>query len=685
MSELAPAVAERVRELVDRGVELWTDDDGLCFLATPDVPAADIRSVVRPAREGLMSLLAGGKRLAPALLIERGRVEYAGEPSAVRTLTFEVTGPLDDGALQAALTALVARHDALRVAYPRIGGGRIRLIHPPMPVPLPCFDGEDPRHPPRPDPCRPPLLTAALVRREPAAHLLMLTVHSIAVDGMSLALLLEELGSLYDAADAGRPPALPEAPSSQRQVRREHTYLSGPEAAAAREYWAERLASSAPLRGRPRAPGEAGEAESLSGDTESVPRKAENPPGTAESLPGTAENLLGTADSVPGEPGSVPIAVPGRLTEAVRARAAAEGTTPFAVLLAAYGLLLAEVTGCDDITVAVPIGNRWHPEDERTASGARDLLLLRLALDGTLPDAIGATHRERLNAMAHGRLPFEALPPDVAPPRRPGRNPVFGVVFALQTFDKPLALRPQRVSATLRHLTEPPPDAGIDFKLILWPEDGGLHGQLACDGVAADAGELPAIGRRYLAILGELARRRLGGIRPGEVRGVLHADPVVADAVLDEREGRVVAYVVVRARADPAVIDRLRRRLSAYHPAPLLVPMRRIPRHADGGADLAALRCVPVTDPATLARWEAELAAHAGTAVEVEVVPHPAAGGVPPHERDAGGRHDPVAAQEVTATMPARALRNIPLLDRFGTKVVPRAVARDNGRATPDA
>ncbi|MDN3359631.1 condensation domain-containing protein [Actinomadura sp. DC4] len=611
MSELSPAAAERVRELVDRGVELWTENDELCFLAPPDLPAAAIGSTLRPVREDLIALLAGGERLTSALLIERVQVEHAGGPNAIRTLTFEISGPLNHDALQAALTALVARHDALRTAYPRIGGGRVRLVRPPMPVAVPCLD-EEPGHPPRPDPGRPPLLTAALMRRGPEAHLLVLIVHTIAVDGLSLALLVDELGSLYDAAGSGRPPSMPAAPSSGRQVRRERAYLASPDADAAREYWADRLAAAPAL---PRRPG-----------------------------------ALGTA-------GSIPLVLPERLANAVRARAAAEGTTAFTVLLAAYATLLAEVTGGDDITVAVPLGKRCHPEDEHTVSGARDLLLLRLALAGTAPDAIAVAHRERLAAMAHGNLPFDALPPDVAPPRRPGRNRVFDVVFVLQTFGERLALRLRGASVTLRRLPPFLLDAGVGFGLILWDQDGGFRGELACDGSAADAEELPAVGRRYLAILGELADLRVGRIPPEEVRDRLQADPTVADAVLDEREGRVIAYVVLRARADPAVTDRLRRGLSTYHPAPLLVPVARIPRHADGGADLTALRAVPVTDPATLARWEAELAARAGTAVAVEVVP----------------RDDDVAVQEVTATMPAGTPENVPLLDRFGTKVVPRA------------
>ncbi len=613
MSELPPSVAE----IVDRGVELWAEDGELCFLAPPDVPVADIRSALRPARDDLVAFLTGGKRLAPALLTECGPAGYDEGPNAVRSLTFEITGPLDDGALQAALTGLIARHEVLRTAYPRIGGRTVRLLHPPMPVPVPCFDGDEPRYPPRPTPFRPPLVTAALVRCGAEEHLLMLTVHGIAVDGMSMALLFEELGALYDDAAAGHPVSISEPPSSQAQVRRERAYLSSPEAVAAKDYWAGQLASAPALRGRPGAPGKGGNS---------------------------------------------PLTVPEPLAKAVRARAAEERTTPFAVLLAAYGLLLSEITGCEDLTVCVPVANRWHPDDERTVSGARDLLLLRLVVDGTATDAIAVAHRERLNALAHGRLPFDALPAGLAPPRRPGRNPVFGMLFALQTFMDGVGPRFRGVSVTMRQLAIPPVHAGIDFGLMLWPQDGEFRGELSCDGAVVDVGELPEVGRRFLAILGELVDET----RAEGIRGVLDADPVVADFALDEREGRVVAYVVLGSSADAGVVDGLRRTLSVHHPAPLLVPVARLPREVEGGVDIAALREVPVTDPATLARWEAELGVHAGTAVEVEVVPCDSAGGA-------------VAAQEVTVTAPAQKLENLSLVDRFGTTVMPRAVEAGGG------
>ncbi|GAA3988281.1 hypothetical protein GCM10022247_03400 [Allokutzneria multivorans] len=420
-------------------MELWAEDGELSFLAPPGVFTDSARTVLRAARAELLSLLEGGKRLAPALLIERGRVDdsSAEAPAGVRTMSFALSGPPDRVALEAALTELVARHEVLRTAYVRLRGFA-RLVHPPCPVTI--VPGSQP---PRPHASRPPLLTAALSDD----HVLTLTVHAVAVDGMSLALLMEELGQLYAGAQ------LPQPPSAQLQVRRERAYLSSPEAQAAQRYWRQRL-------------------------------------GDAPGLP-----LL----AVPGSPESVPVEVPPSLARTVRARAAAAGTTPFTVLLAAFGRVLAKVTGASDMTVAVPIAHRWHADDERTVSGARDLLLLRLELDSG--DPVALVHRERINAMEHGRLPFEVLLSDVNPPRAPGRHPVFGIQFALQGFGARLV--PDLLDAQLAELPIAPLGEGMDCGLMLWDTPGGGYvGELACDGAAISG--LEGVRRRYLELLADV-------------------------------------------------------------------------------------------------------------------------------------------------------------------------------------
>jgi hypothetical protein len=133
---------------------------------------------------------------------------------------------------------------------------------------------------------------------------------------------------------------------------------------------------------------------------------------------------------------------------------------------------------------------------------ARDLRRLRLQI-GDVTDAraaIGAVHRERLAALTHGRLPLEAIPSDVTPPRRPGRHPTFNILFVLQTYHD--RLTPELADLDVTQLTSPtaPLAAGLgpgfDCGLVLWAVEGRLAGHLDCDGDVLDADDLPAFASR---------------------------------------------------------------------------------------------------------------------------------------------------------------------------------------------
>ena len=55
-------------------------------------------------------------------------------------LALRLTGKLDETALAAGLTAMVARHDGLRTSFPSIDGRPHAVIAPPEPVPLAIHD-----------------------------------------------------------------------------------------------------------------------------------------------------------------------------------------------------------------------------------------------------------------------------------------------------------------------------------------------------------------------------------------------------------------------------------------------------------------------------------------------------------------------------------------------------------------
>src|SRR5205823_5882076 len=83
---------------------------------------------------------------------------------------------------------------------------------------------------------------AALVRIEPARHLLLLCLHHIAADGWSIEVLLREVTALYRACRDGVPAPLPELPVQyvdyavwQRQE------LTGARLQALQEYWTRQL------------------------------------------------------------------------------------------------------------------------------------------------------------------------------------------------------------------------------------------------------------------------------------------------------------------------------------------------------------------------------------------------------------------------------------------------------------
>ena len=152
-------------------------------------------------------------------------------PQALR-----LSGPLDPAALDRALDALVARHEALRTRLVADGRG---------PQPVQVIDPPRPREPgadrtwPDAEPekrqvmlrelidaaamrsfslAEGPLLRAGLVRlgqppvANTAEHVLMVVVHHAVFDGWSSGVLVSELAALYRAEVTGEPSALPGLP-----------------------------------------------------------------------------------------------------------------------------------------------------------------------------------------------------------------------------------------------------------------------------------------------------------------------------------------------------------------------------------------------------------------------------------------------------------------------------------------
>jgi amino acid adenylation domain-containing protein len=412
-----------------------------------------------------------------------------GRPTYNVPLNFRLTGVLDTSALEAAFSYLFERHETLRTVFDAPDGQAMQVILPPAPVVIPVVDlrglpvaeredaarAEIQREGNRPFDLRAgPLLRASLVQLDDTEHLLLLTMHHIAVDGWSLGVLQRELGAAYTAFTAGSAPELAPLPIQYADFAGwQHERLAEGALTEQLDYWRRELAAPLPVL-------------ELSTDQ---PRLA------------TRARTAAT----------VSVEVPADVTDALVALGRQAGVTPFVTLLAAFQLLLHRYTGQDDIIVGSPVAGRTRRETEGLIGLFINMLALRTRFEAHGADEAGETatgFRALLaqvkgtvhGALARQDLPFERIVEAVQPERDRTRNPVFQALFAFQDFAPatPLALGDLAVG----RVGGARATAKFDLQLIMNQRPGGFRGTLEYDSSLFDE----ATAQRMITHFGTLLR-----------------------------------------------------------------------------------------------------------------------------------------------------------------------------------
>lgn len=319
---------------------------------------------------------------------------------------FQLRGPVDPGILKRALALLVARHPVFRTTYSETERGTLRVIHPRMDfefqhVEAAGLDEAAMLQRLYSDAARPyalqhgPVLRSALYGRSPGEHVLMLTAHHLALDGGSLGLLLQDLQRLYSAVARGEEGGLGPPPTRDygEFVQWESQWLASAEAERARAWWSEQLAGCSPALNLPT----------------DRPRPARQSFRQHTHLMRLAEPLA----------------------QSLGALAKAEGTSLYALLLAAFQALLHRHSGQEDLLVGVPFSGRSQQWHSRVVGYLVNTLAVRsrAPADGSFRTFYRDTARTLREAMAHGSYPFPKLLEDVKPPRDPGRAPLVQATF----------------------------------------------------------------------------------------------------------------------------------------------------------------------------------------------------------------------------------------------------------------
>ncbi|GAA2515393.1 non-ribosomal peptide synthetase [Winogradskya humida] len=369
-------------------------------------------------------------------------------------LAMRVSGALDAGLLGAALRQVVERHEVLRTTYQDTPDGPRQRVRPqPAPGLLTVREepgltgagrdaaatriaGEQARR--TFDLSRDPVLRATLVRFAPDDHLLVLALHHIATDAWSTGRLIGELTECYTAAAQGRAPRLAELAVQYADfaVWQQRRFASGATKASL-AYWQEQLA-------------------------------------------GIGELDFPADRPVPAEPSGagavVSTLLPAELHRGAHALAAQTGTRVLSVVTAAYAAVLAAVTGKDDIALGTVFSGRLRTEIEPLIGMFAGTAVLRISTDGdpSFRELLARTGTVLSQAHAHQEVPFEQVVAELAPQRRPGRNPLFQ--FAVHAGDP----APAPITMGEVVLTPVPAHAGaarFDCTVAVAerPEQGGIE------------------------------------------------------------------------------------------------------------------------------------------------------------------------------------------------------------------
>ncbi|OMI35155.1 non-ribosomal peptide synthetase [Streptomyces sparsogenes] len=423
--------------------------------ATPEPPTTP-EPLTRP--ESLTAPCGSRGRVLPVTPLQErflflSEIEGAAEAYNVPVLA-DLSGPLDVEALRAALTDVVARHESLRAAFRMSEDGPVQVIASDVALDVPLIDVPDE------DSLRreiavlldrripldhAPVLAARIFRTAPDRHVLALAVHHIGADARSTGILLRDLYACYERRTGGAPRPLPPVDGLlAAHVRAEAEWLRSPEADRQLRFWRGQLA---------------------------------DPPERLE-LPG--DRPRGAGRDYTG--GKLDFTVPADLTRRVRRLAEAERTTPFAVVLSAFLLLLGKVGDRSDLVVGMPVSGRHRPGTEDLVANLVNTLPLRARIDtdGDFRDLLRATAARVTEALDHQDLPVEVLARELTPAGRLDTAPLFQVLFNMLSLDASVPPGPPGLHT--RPLPFDRATSPYELSLDWWPDrDGAIAGRFVYD------------------------------------------------------------------------------------------------------------------------------------------------------------------------------------------------------------
>lgn len=339
------------------------------------------------------------------------------EPDSVQfniNWAFYAQGTLDSELFAASLNQLIRRHESLRTVFRLKGTEPEQVILEQLEVDMPIFDlsgsPEEEReqqavslmHQSIAEPIlldTGPLLRMNLYRLRSDYHIMLITIHHIVCDFVSLEKMIQELSHYYHAYVTGQTEAERELPPLPIQFADYAVWqkqrLQGESYHKQLAYWKEKLSGELPVL--------------------RMPLDRPRPPVMTHQGERTT------------------FAISEEWTSKIKQFSRKNGVTLFMALLAAYQTVLYRYTMQEDLCIGTSISSRNRPELQSLIGMFVNTLVLRTRLDGnpTFSEVLKRMRKTAFGAFGHQDIPFEKLVEELQAEREASHNPFFQTMFTL--------------------------------------------------------------------------------------------------------------------------------------------------------------------------------------------------------------------------------------------------------------
>ncbi|MCU0287025.1 MAG: amino acid adenylation domain-containing protein [Acidobacteria bacterium] len=337
---------------------------------------------------------------------------------------------------------LIKRHDSLRTSFHLLNNGPVQKIHEEVEFEI-ATDACGVHGQTRPpggsllkflqqfDLSRAPLMRAGLLKNNDGSYILLVDIHHIVTDGTSQEVLKNDFMSLYKGE------ALPSLPLQYKDFAQWQNSNKENDRFKQQElYWLNEFPDEIPVLAIP----------------------TDYPRPLMQSFAGNNINFE----------------IAARETGLLHDLVLQSGATLFMVLAAVLNILLAKLSGQEDIVIGTPVAGRRHADLEKIIGMFVNTLALRNYPVGkrTFREFLDLLKDRTLAAFENQEYPFDDLVEKVSITRDMGRNPLFDVLFVLQNISSvpgiPAEAVPGRRTFEDDNITDITRTTKFDLEITAW-------------------------------------------------------------------------------------------------------------------------------------------------------------------------------------------------------------------------